>query len=320
MRKITFATTEYEYLRSLLLSETEQKGLIKGDIMTKIFPDGERYHQLQCDVSDQNLVVIGGCTSDTSTMELYDMIYGLASKGAKSIEIICPYFAYSTMERALEKGEFVKAKARASLFSSLSLKFNNTRFKLYLFDTHTDGLIHYFDETMYPEHVYCDDLIHARLENSIRDYTVATTDLGRAKWARAYARKANVPCVVIDKDRVDGSTTKVVDMYGVIQTENVVLFDDMVRSGSSMIGAAGKYKKQGAKFIFAMSTHAVLSGDAISIMSDRNFIEKTFITNSHSTSQKVIDDEHSQFEVISIHPLIEDILIHGYVYWFLGYP
>src|SRR5579863_7105314 len=75
-----------------------------GHVEIREFPDGERYQRILTKVSDKDVVLVGGTISDTATLELYDLACALAKYGARSLDLIIPYFGYSTMERAVKSG------------------------------------------------------------------------------------------------------------------------------------------------------------------------------------------------------------------------
>ena len=73
------------------------------------------------------------------------------------MNLIMPYFGYSTMERAVKYGEIVTAKNRARLFSSIpSCPYGN---RLYSVDLHSEGISHYFEGNVQVFHIYAKTLI-----------------------------------------------------------------------------------------------------------------------------------------------------------------
>ena len=109
---LVFACRSYAYLQEKLCRETFFEA---GQIDTKTFPDGERYFRIRNDVRGREVVLIGGTISEADTTELYDLASGLVAWGADRLQIVIPYFGYSTMERAVKTGEIVTAKTRARL-------------------------------------------------------------------------------------------------------------------------------------------------------------------------------------------------------------
>jgi ribose-phosphate pyrophosphokinase len=90
-----------------------------GKVEVKDFPDGERYQRIVSDISDKDVILVAGTISDQDTLELYDLACALVKYGARSLDLVIPYFGYSTMERSVKRGEVVTAKTRARLLSSI---------------------------------------------------------------------------------------------------------------------------------------------------------------------------------------------------------
>jgi ribose-phosphate pyrophosphokinase len=89
-------------------------------------------------------------------------------------------------------------------------------------------------------------------------------DVGSATEAGYYARRLQLPLVIMDKRRhADDERAEVTNVIGDIQDRDALLFDDEVLIGSSMMEAVRMLTERGAKRIMAGCTHGVFSGDAI---------------------------------------------------------
>ena len=113
---LLFSTARYAYLAERL-AEVMRRPL--GRVERKTFADGELYHRIEEDVDGQHAVLVGGTISEGDSLELFDMACGLVRGGADLLTLIVPYFGYATMDRAVRRGEIVKAKTRARLLSSI---------------------------------------------------------------------------------------------------------------------------------------------------------------------------------------------------------
>src|SRR3954447_12933549 len=115
-RQLLFTISTYEYLEPRFLEE----GLFDhGQIVRKMFPDGERYLRVADDPWGRDVVLLGGTPNDLDWLELYDLGCAISRGGARSLSIVMPYFGYATMERAVLPGEVVTAKTRARLISAI---------------------------------------------------------------------------------------------------------------------------------------------------------------------------------------------------------
>lgn len=289
--KIVFATAGYEHFTAHLLKSHRYKHLLgTWPVEKKEFPDGEMYHRFKNElyaVHDRDVVVIGGTHNDSATLELFDMCYHLAKEGVRTLTIVVPYFGYSTMERSVKKGEIVKAKTRAALLSSIPTTMRN---RIVFLDLHSEGIPNYIEGSMQAAHLYAKPVIinMCRSVGGV-DFVLGSTDAGRAKWVESLANDMGVHCAIITKRRVSGSETAVVGINADVKDKVVVIYDDMIRTGSSLIGAAEAYLKAGAKEVHAVATHGVLPAGAIEKMLKSNVLSSISVTNSHPTAVMFAD-------------------------------
>lgn len=299
---IFFTTSDYTYLTNEILS---LGNISKGEINSIIFPDGEMYHQLITNVSEQNVVLIGGTIDDKNTMELYDLAQGIIQNGAKSLSIVIPYFGYATMERAVKKGEIVKAKNRALLFSSLPPCSHPNR--VYLIDLHSEGIPYYFERDIRCKHIYAKKIIiEIAKELGGEDFVLAATDAGRAKWVESLANEMHVKSAFVYKQRLSGSETQITGVNADVKNKTVIIYDDMIRTGGSLMQAAKVYSDAGAKEVMAITTHGLFSNNAMQKINQQGIIKQVVCTNSHPNSITINEENLS---VKSLAKLIFETII-----------
>lgn len=275
MKKILFNTRAYQELADKILAHNT---LEKGEIEVRFFADGERYQRIKSNVEDRHVVLLGGTIDDLNTLELYDMASGLVDYGAASISIVLPYFGYSTMERAIKQGEIVTAHTRARLLSAIP---NCPRGnKIYLFDLHSEGIPHYFENGKRAIHVYCKPLIMKAARDLGGDnFVLASTDAGRAKWVESLANDLQVNAAFVLKRRTD-EDTMVTAINADVSGKNVIIYDDMIRSGGSILNAAKVYHDAGAQSISLITTHGIFTGNAIDKLKNSGLIHHIACTDT----------------------------------------
>ena len=119
---------------------------------------------------------------------------------------------------------------------------------------------------------------------------LASTDAGRAKWVQALANDLGVQPSFVWKRRVTGSRTEVVATSGQVEGKNVVLYDDMIRTGGSLVNAARAYRDAGAVRLSAVTTHGVLPGDALAKIRASGLFDAIVATDSHPRAVELADD------------------------------
>jgi ribose-phosphate pyrophosphokinase len=282
---IVFSTLEYDYLGRALASRT---GWEIGAVTRKTFPDGEHYLRIDTDPTDRDVVLVGGTTTDTTTLELYDLACGLVTGGAYRLRMVMPFFGYSTMERSIKLGEVVTAKTRARLLSSIPMASRGTQ--VFLLDLHVAAIAHYFEGGIRPIHVYGKSLVTAaarRLGGA--DFVLACTDAGRAKWVESLANDLNVAAAFVYKRRHDDAT-EVTGVSAQVHGKRVVIYDDMIRTGGSLVNAARAYRDAGAIAIDAIATHGLFPGDSLARIRASGLLGRIVVTDSHPRAVALQDD------------------------------
>ncbi|MEM6794466.1 MAG: ribose-phosphate diphosphokinase [Acidobacteriota bacterium] len=281
-------------------------GLELGRLEQREFPDGERYQRLLTPVAGRRVVVLAGTIDDTATLTLYDLAYTVVKAGAMRLTLVIPYFGYSTMERMEHEGEVVTAKARARLLSSLPPAHHGN--DVLLLDLHTGGLPHYFEDSLTPVHLSARSIVleQARLLGG-EDCILACTDAGRAKWVESLANDLGTTAAFVFKQRLDGSTTRITAVSAAVAGRRVVIYDDMIRTGGSLIDAARAYREAGATRVSAIATHGLFPGEAAERLRECGLFDHIVCTDSHPRPRQVAEGG-GFLRVLSLAPLLHRAL------------
>jgi ribose-phosphate pyrophosphokinase len=292
-RLLVFSTQAYRLMKDDLCLAG---GYDSGTLESRVFPDGERYQRVVDAVDGRDIVILGGTISEADTMEIYDLAGTLVDEGARSLTLLVPYYGYSTMERVTHPGEVVTAKSRARLLSSLpSARFGN---RIILFDLHTEGLPYYFEGAMRAFHCYGKPIIEAAArEIGDHDFVLACTDAGRAKWVESLANDLGVTASFVFKRRLSGDRTEVLAVSAQVQGKRVIIYDDMIRTGSSLAGAARAYLDAGATSIAAIATHGIFPGNALARLTATGLFTHIVCTDSHPRARELAGG------VLSVRPI-----------------
>jgi len=273
---IVFSTQAYDYLGHDVAART---GWEVGVVARKVFPDGEHYLRIDTDPTDRDVMLIGGTIDAASTLELYDLACALVAGGAYRLSLVMPFFGYSTMERSVRFGEVVTAKTRARLLSSIPMASRGTQ--VFMLDLHVEAIAHYFEGGIRPVHIYGKSLVTAaarRLGGG--DFVLACTDAGRAKWVESLANDLNVAAAFVYKRRHD-EQTEVTGVSAQVSGKRVVIYDDMIRTGGSLLSAARAYREAGAVAIDAIATHGLFPGDSLARIEASGLLGRIVVTDSH---------------------------------------
>lgn len=284
-QRLLFTIPSYTYLEKQFLRVGR---FDVGQVERKNFPDGERYLRILSPLRARDVVLLGGTPTDADWLEVFDLACGIARGGARSLTIVMPYFGYSTMERAVKSGEVVVAKTRARLLSAIPAPEGGTH--LFMFDLHTDGIEFYLDDRILSRHVYGAPIITQRIAERMqgRSFVLGACDAGRAKWVQSLARDLHVePAFVYKRRDATSGGTSVTGINADVKGREVVIYDDMIRTGSSLVQAGKAYLAAGATKVHAIASHLVLPDDAIEKIRAANVFTTIMGTDSHPGSQKL---------------------------------
>ncbi|MBA3819011.1 MAG: ribose-phosphate diphosphokinase [Deltaproteobacteria bacterium] len=274
---LVFSTLAYSYLGDGIASGA---GWERGAIARKTFPDGEHYRRIETDPADRDVILVGGTIDDANTLELYDLACGLVTGGAYRLRLVIPFYGYATMERSVRPGEVVTAKTRARLLSSIQMASRGTQ--VFLLDLHVDAIAHYFEGGVRTIHVYGKNLVTAAARRLAGEqFVLACTDAGRAKWVESLANDLGVQAAFVYKRRLDGDSTEVTGVSAQVGGKRVVIYDDMIRTGGSLLSAAQAYTEAGAISIDAIATHGLFPGDSLAKLRDSGLFGTIVVTDSH---------------------------------------
>ncbi|MEM9555372.1 MAG: ribose-phosphate diphosphokinase [Acidobacteriota bacterium] len=303
---LLFATPRYRPLAAAML---ELGVLDEGTLDVRTFPDGEWYQRLVTPVAGRRVALLGGTIDDAAAMRLYDLACAAAEGGALALSLVVPYYGYSTMERATKPGEVVTAKSRARLLSSVPLAHHGN--EVLLLDLHTAGLPHYFEGPITPVHLSARAVVLRAAQRLTADnrFVLGSVDTGRAKQVESLALELGAGVAFVFKRRVDGDTTRVAAVSAAVDGQTVLIYDDMIRTGGSLLGAARAYRDAGARRIAAIATHGVLPGDALARLRASKLFDEVVVTDSHPRARELEAEHRGFLTVESIAPLLHGALV-----------
>lgn len=286
-KHMIFSIPSYDEMADEIVASLKSlaKDSLRGDVETKAFADGERYMRIRSSVRGNDAVLVGGTVDDKATLDIFDLACGLVAEGCRSLKIVIPFFGYSTMERAVKAGEVVTAKTRARIFSAVpNAPFGN---EVWLLDLHSEGIPFYFEGPIKARHLYAKSLVleEAKRLAAGEAFLLGAPDAGRAKWVESLANDLGVPAAFVFKRRQDDGTVKLTGVNLPIQGVHVVLYDDMIRTGGSILQAAKAYREAGAKKISLIATHGLFSGDAQSRLLQSGLFDAISVTDSHPNAK-----------------------------------
>ncbi len=245
-----------------------------GKLAVSRFSDGEVGVKVYENVRGKDVFIIQStCTPvNENLMELLIILDALRRASASRITVVIPYFGYARQDRKDQPRVPITAKLVANILDSAGAN------RVLTLDLHAGQIQGFFDIPV--DHLYgINTIVDYFRRIKINNLTIVSPDVGGIKMARAYAKRFRAGLAIVDKRRNTPEATEVMHILGEVEGKNVIIVDDIVATGSSLIEAAKALKKSGAKKIFAAITHGILSNGAADKI-DKSCIDSLIITDS----------------------------------------
>lgn len=235
-----------------------------GDALVGKFPEGEIRVKINENVRGKDVFVIQStCPPNTNDnmMELFIMIDALRRASAKRITAVVPFYGYARQDRKDQPRVPITAKMIANLITQAGAD------RVLTMDLHAGQIQGFFDipvDHLLAAPVFIDYFKKKKLENLI----VATADIGGIKLAWYFAEKLGTEIAITDKKRRGPESVEAMHIIGDVHGKNVLIPDDMLATGGTLVQAAKFLKAKGAKDIYACMTHGLFSGTALEKIAD----------------------------------------------------
>ena len=273
------------------LSRRIKANLVKSEV--RIFPDGESKITLSGNISKRKSIVVQSIYPpvDTNLVQALSLISKAKEISSEVIAVI-PYMGYARQDREFLPGEIVTMKVLANLFKGVGAS------KIIAVDIHSKmGLKHF---TIKSKNVTAiPDLVKYFKKLSLKNPLVVSPDQGGKNRAKEFAEKFESEYISLEKkrDRKTGKVQIKTKNSDTVVGRDLILVDDMISTGGSIIKATQFLKKQKCKRVYVACTHALLINDAekkikkagvTSIVSTNTIPGKTSVVDISSTIAKAI--------------------------------
>ncbi|MGH2581774.1 MAG: ribose-phosphate diphosphokinase [Anaerolineales bacterium] len=192
-------------------------------------------------------------------MELLIMLQTLRLDSAARITAVIPYMSYARSDKKDQPRVPIVARLVADMVQVAGAD------RYITLDLHAGQIQGFFSipgDVLTTFHMLIDHT--QKMLSKLKDPVVVATDLGFAKRARNFAERLNVPLAAVEKRRVpENAKTEALRLVGEVDGCDVLLIDDEVDTGGSVAQAVELLVKSGARKIYMVFVHAVLSDPAV---------------------------------------------------------
>ncbi|MEO2151179.1 MAG: ribose-phosphate diphosphokinase [Thermococcus sp.] len=242
------------------------------EVELRKFPDGEKYVRVLGSGSEATVVSSTFAPQDEKIVELLLIGDALRENGFKKLRAVVPYFAYSRQDRVTKEGEPVSVRA---IMKALGIYYD----ELYIFDLHNPETLKYFPGkgvNVSPARVIAD-----YFREKLGDGIVLAPDKGARERARAVAQELGLEYSHFEKRRISPTEVEMRPVDIDVKGKNVLIVDDIISTGGTMVKASEILRKLGAERIFVGVTHGVFAEGAIERVS--NAVDELAVTNTIPT-------------------------------------
>lgn len=273
-------------------------GLALGRALVGRFSDGEVRVEINQNVRGLDLYVIQSLCPpvNENLIELLVLIDALKRASARRINVVIPYYGYGRQDQKDKPRVSITAKVVADLLTVAGLN------RLVTIDLHANQIQGFFNVPV--DHLYGTEVLLEDAKNNLRgDDAVVAPDAGGVERARVFAQRLHVDLAIMDHRGTEGSPSSCI--VGDVKDRPVMILDDMVDTGQTLVRTAKAAQAAGASSIDAYCVHAVLSGGAVRRI-ERSPIRSLTVTDTIPHSAEAASSK--KLRTVTIAPLLAEVI------------
>lgn len=227
-----------------------------GKIVFNRFKDGEFQPEILETVRGCDVFIIQSTFPPAENLfELLLTIDAAKRASAHYITAVIPYFGFARQDRKDKPRVPISSKMIANLLTASGAS------RIMTMDLHAPQIQGFFDIPV--DHLDASTIFIPYMKSlNLTHPVVAAPDMGGSKRARYFASFLEADLVICDKYRKRANQVEEMALIGEVEGRDVLIVDDMIDTGGTIVKAAEIMKKKGAKSVRALCTHPVLSGNA----------------------------------------------------------
>lgn len=274
-----------------------------GQLTIGDFPDGETSVKIDEDVRGRDIFIVQPTCPpvNQNLMELLVILDAFKRSSASRITAVLPYYGYARQDRKDTGRVPITAKLVADLLTKAGAD------RVLTLDLHAAQIQGFFDIPV--DHLHAGPVLHDYIRGkglAAADLVVLSPDEGSIKKTLQYQKRLGAALAIVDKRRVSSTETQQANIIGApLKGKVAIIFDDMISTGGTVIGAARVAVENGARSVMVCATHGVLCHPAISRLREAPFINEVVITDSIPLpSEKQLPN----IKVLTVAPLLAEAI------------
>ena len=277
------------------------RGTRLGLSVTQHFNNDNLYVQLQQTVRERDVFIVQPfyppSVSDR-VLELLLMLDAARHASAKRVTAVVPYYSYSRSDKKDEPRISVAGRLVADLLATAGAQ------RVLTMTLHSPQVQGFF--SVPTDHLSSMPVFAAYFRDTdLSNTTVVTPDIGHAKRGAELSRQLGVPMAAVSKKRVDDTTVVTDGLIGEIRGKKVILLDDEIAVGTSMIKAIELLRDYGVTEATLVCTHGIFCGPAIENLQAMPEIKEIVTTNTVPIPP---EKRIPTMRILSVAPLFADAI------------
>ncbi len=278
---------------------TEYLSIPLGKMKIKSFSDRETYVKINESVRGKDIFLLQPTSppANENLMELLIMIDAAQRASADRITAVIPYYGYARQDKKDQPRVPITSKLVANLITTAGAD------RVLAMDLHVGQIQGFFDIKV--DHLFAVSIIIDYFKKrNLKNLAILSPDVGGLRRARAYAKRLKVPLTLVDKRRPADNKAEVINIVGKIKGKQVLIVDDIVDTGGTLLAAVDSLIEKGATAVYASCTHAVLSGKAYEKI-NASPLKEMVITDTIPLDSKKTG---GKMKVLSVAPLLGEAI------------
>jgi len=249
-------------------------GIELGSSVLERFSDGEIHFFIDENVRGEDVFILqsGSFDANSHLMELFVMIDAFKRASAERITAVVPYYPYARQDWKDRPRVAISARLVADLIEASGAN------RVLTMDLHSPQIQGFFSIPV--DNLTAAPVLARHIQDlSLKDLTIVSPDAGGVGRARVFAKRLKANLAIIDKRRPAPNEARVHHVIGDVEDRDVVIVDDMVDTGGTLVRSVEALINKGARKVYAACTHPVLSGEAVERISNSR-LEQMIVTNT----------------------------------------